>query len=121
LIDFYAYALENGIDYNPWSYHNISVSVVKKIAEKCKIEFQVGDILFLRTGMATHRQSAYSHHIGFVSCYENMSEAELIEVMELPEYHYPGLEGSLESLEWLWDTGFAAVAGDNPGFEAWCK
>ena len=50
-----------------------------------------------------------------------MPDAELIAKMSQPEYHYPGLEGSLESLEWLWDTGFAAVAGDNPGFEAWCK
>lgn len=59
--------------------------------------------------------------IGFLSCYENMPDDDLKAKMGQPEYHYPGLEGSLESLEWLWDTGFAAVAGDNPGFEAWCK
>lgn len=39
--------------------------------------------------------------------------------MGQPEFRYPGLESSLESLEWLWDNHFAAVAGDNPGFEAW--
>jgi len=41
--------------------------------------------------------------------------------MNTPETRYPGIEGSLEALEWLWDTRFAAVAGDCPGFEAWCK
>jgi hypothetical protein len=50
-----------------------------------------------------------------------MPHEELVAKMAQPEYYYPGLDGSLESLEWLWDTGFAAVAGDNPGFEAWCK
>jgi hypothetical protein len=50
-----------------------------------------------------------------------MSTDELVAVMGKSEYHYPGMEGSLESLEWLWDAGFAAVAGDNPGFEAWCR
>jgi kynurenine formamidase len=39
--------------------------------------------------------------------------------MAQPEYHYPGLEGSEESLRWLWNTHFAAVAADSPGFEAW--
>jgi hypothetical protein len=50
-----------------------------------------------------------------------MSDAELTAVMSKPEYQYPGLEGSLKSLKWLWDSQFAAVAGDNPGFEAWSK
>lgn len=50
-----------------------------------------------------------------------MSEPELKEVMSKPEYHYPGLEGSLTSLKWLWESRFAAVAGDNPGFEAWSR
>jgi len=30
-----------------------------------------------------------------------------------------GLVGSRESVEWLWDHHFAAVAGDSPAFEAW--
>jgi hypothetical protein len=50
-----------------------------------------------------------------------MSELDLQEVMSKPEYQYPGLEGCLTSLKWLWESRFAAVAGDNPGFEAWSK
>lgn len=50
LIDYYAYAVENGITYDPWSYHPIPLSTIKKIAEEKGIEFRKGDILFLRTG-----------------------------------------------------------------------
>ena len=58
---------------------------------------------------------------GFLPIYENMSNEDLEIIMSKPEYHYPGLEGCKGSLEWLWDTGFAAVAADSPGFEAWCE
>jgi hypothetical protein len=50
-----------------------------------------------------------------------MPKEALIELMGQPEYHYPGLESSVKSLEWLWNNNFAAVAGDNPGFEAWSR
>jgi len=99
------YAKEHELDYQPWTFTQISVSTIKKIATEKGIAFRTGDILFLRTG--------------FLAKYESMSDEELTEVMGKPEYQYPGLEGSLESLEWLWDSHFAAVAGDNPGFEAW--
>lgn len=51
LIDFYSYAQENNLNYDPWSYHKISVADIKKIARQHSIEFQTGDILLLRTGM----------------------------------------------------------------------
>lgn len=31
---------------------------------------------------------------------------------------YPGVDNSKELAEWLWDSGFAAVCTDSPGFEA---
>ncbi|KAF2496968.1 hypothetical protein BU16DRAFT_526024 [Lophium mytilinum] len=105
LIDYYSYAIEKGFDYDPWSFTRISVSTVKEIASLKGITFLPGDILFLRTG--------------FLSRYESMPKDALINLMGAPEFHYPGLESSLESLEWLWNSHFAAVAGDNPGFEAW--
>jgi hypothetical protein len=30
-----------------------------------------------------------------------------------------GVESSEETVRWLWEQGFAAVAGDHPSFEAW--
>jgi len=105
LIDFYSYALQENIAYDPWSFYQIPVSTVLKIAEKNHIDFRPGDILFLRTG--------------FVKRYSSMTPTDLTTVMSKPEYQYPGLEGSMTSLKWLWESRFAAVAGDNPGFEAW--
>ncbi|KAK5045665.1 hypothetical protein LTR84_009034 [Exophiala bonariae] len=106
LIDHYSWMTEQGSEsYDPWEYHKIPVSEVKTIAEARGITFQTGDILFLRTG--------------FVHRYQTMPLHELTDKMSQSEYFYPGLEGSEESLRWLWDTHFAAVAADSPGFEAW--
>ena len=44
---------------------------------------------------------------------------QAVKDMESAEIHYPGLEPSLESMEWLWNSQFSAIAADNPGFEAW--
>ncbi|KAJ9619801.1 hypothetical protein H2203_008071 [Taxawa tesnikishii (nom. ined.)] len=105
LIDFYAYAEENGIEYDAWSYYEITVQQIKEIAQVRGITFKAGDILYLRTG--------------FTQKYESLPEEEVAERMGQSQYFYPGLHGSLESLEWLWDSRFAAVASDCPGFEAW--
>ena len=36
-----------------------------------------------------------------------------------PDNTYPGLQASESSIEWLWDSCFAAVVADLPGFEVW--
>lgn len=81
------------------------MSTIQEIARRCNITFEPGDILLLRTG--------------FVHRYESLSESDLQAKMEDQEMTYPGLKGSLESLEWLWDTQFSCVAADSPGFEVW--
>ncbi|KAL2436213.1 hypothetical protein ABEF95_005696 [Exophiala dermatitidis] len=91
--------------YDPWSATAIPVSTIQEIARKCNITFEPGDILLLRTG--------------FVHRYERLSEAELQAKMADQNMTYPGLKGSLESLEWLWDTQFSCVGADSPGFEVW--
>lgn len=50
-----------------------------------------------------------------------MSDKELEVIMSDTAYQYPGLEGSVQTLAWIWNTHFAAVAADSPGFEAWSK
>ncbi|KAG9775987.1 hypothetical protein KCU88_g5024, partial [Aureobasidium melanogenum] len=91
--------------YDPWSATAISVSTIQEIAKKCNITFEPGDILLIRTG--------------FVHRYESLSEVELQAKMADQNMTYPGLKGSLESLEWLWDTQFSCVGADSPGFEVW--
>ena len=126
LIDYYSYALDKGFDYDPWSFTKISVSTIEEIARIEGVSFLAGDILFLRTGepkdflaLLTQYRAKTELCVGFLSRYETMPRDALVQLMGQPEYHYPGLESSVESLEWLWNNHFAAVAGDNPAFEAW--
>src|SRR6187402_3851737 len=67
LIDFYSYALEEGIAYDPWSYHKISVPSVERIAQRSGIIFEPGDILFLRTGANSTSFSIF--YFKFLCCW----------------------------------------------------
>ena len=61
-----------------------------------------GDILCLRTGWMEYYLAADS--------------AERIAVSQ--RFTWPGLSGSAEIAEYLWDSGVSAVVADNPGVEA---
>ncbi|KAJ6187281.1 hypothetical protein N7519_002189 [Penicillium mononematosum] len=101
LIDYYTWASEKGIEYNPLSTHAVPLDAVKDIARENGIEFRPGDILFLRTG--------------FVNGYLQLNSTQREEVSKAPRF--PGLSQSRETTEWLWERQFSAVAGDNPAFE----
>ncbi|CAI6013671.1 unnamed protein product [Clonostachys chloroleuca] len=101
LIDYAAYAAREKIAIDHFSPHGITVDVVKAIADESKIEFQFGDVLFLRTG--------------YVDAYRQLSKDRRIEVAGVREWC--GLAQSRETTEWLWERQFAAVACDAPGFE----
>lgn len=49
-IDFFDWAIENGIDYNPLSSYPVSTDLIKKIVLEKKIVIRTGDIFILRTG-----------------------------------------------------------------------
>lgn len=51
--------------------------------------------------------------------YQNSTDEEKTHLASLQPPPAIGLETSEETVRWLWDTGFAAVAGDQPSFEAW--
>ena len=53
MIDYYTYAQKKDLEYEPWSYHQITVADIQNIANECAIEFRTGDILLLRTGIET--------------------------------------------------------------------
>lgn len=63
-----------------------------------------GDILFVRTGW--HAQLAALPADRLAAC-----QAVL-------PHHFGGVEQSDEVIRWVWEN-FAAVAGDQPSFEAW--
>lgn len=105
LIDFAAYAAQNGIQYDPLARHAVPLTTFRAIATSCGINFQPGDIVFLRTG--------------FTRAWEGASLAGKKAVMGKSPFEYVGMESTTSVVQFLWDTQIAAVAGDCPGFEAW--
>jgi len=50
LLDYYAWAKAEGKSYDPLTSHAISVEELKLVAKYQGVEFQVGDILLVRSG-----------------------------------------------------------------------
>lgn len=101
LIDYASYAERNNISVSHFGPHAISLDVVKKIAQEQGTQFKEGDVLFLRTG--------------YVAAYKTLPQERRNEVAQAKEWC--GLGQSRQTTEWLWETQFAAVASDAPGFE----
>ena len=106
LIDYFSWAQKNH-PYNPLTTYSISLSGLKKVITEENLEIQSGDILFVRSGMI-HEYTKLS-----------LEQKEAIAAANPP--HFAGLEQSEEMLEWIWNSQFAAVAGDATAFEAWRK
>lgn len=68
------------------------------------VDIRPGDILLLRTG--------------WMAWYLEAPLADRMLLANMATHHTPGLEGSMEMVEWLWNSHVAAVAGDNPSLEA---
>lgn len=102
LIDYASYAEEKGIAYDPMSTHKITLETVRTIMREKKVEAKPGDILLMRSG--------------WVKWYEEHSAEERLQKVTHGN-DWIGMEVTEESLEWLWDNRFAAVAGDSIGFE----
>jgi kynurenine formamidase len=77
------------------------------VREAQGVEFEVGDILLLRTGwMQSYMQSSPAARRAIAE-----------DPMRFPRT--PGVMGGERMAEYLWDMHFSAVAADNPAFEAW--
>ncbi|KAL6865490.1 hypothetical protein ACO1O0_001584 [Amphichorda felina] len=104
LIDYVSWAEKKGIEYTTFSQHQIKLSDILEIAQECNITFQRGDILLVRIGvtkeweqrMDTNTKKAYAAN---------------------PSPKHAGIEGTMDVLKWIWNTGFSAVAGDAISFE----
>lgn len=101
LIDYASWADQTGTPYKAFESHCIPIQVADAIAQEAGITFQKGDILFLRTG--------------YVKAYQALSADERKNVATVRAWI--GLGQSRETIEWLWEKQFAAVASDSPGFE----
>ncbi|KAM4064946.1 putative cyclase domain-containing protein [Hirsutella rhossiliensis] len=106
LLDYVAYAEKHSITYSPLSQHGIPLRVLKQMACDQGIEFRRGDILFIRTGLTKLWDT-------------QMTPADKVAYSHDPIPRHAGVEGTEEMLRWLWDEGFAAVAGDSISFEVY--
>ncbi|KAF3006875.1 hypothetical protein E8E13_010929 [Curvularia kusanoi] len=106
LLDYLEYARRHNIEYRAFSDHAIPLSVLLKVAQEQCVSFRRGDILFVRIGLTREWDREMS------------AEAKLAYAQSSAPQH-AGLEGTEEMLRWIWDQGFAAVAGDAISFEVY--
>jgi hypothetical protein len=79
------------------------MSHISRIIAENKIEFRQGDVLFIR--------------VGFTANYNKLSAAEQQAFPDRQPGGLLGLEATQDSLRWLWESRFAAIASDAAGFE----
>ncbi|SCN87937.1 uncharacterized protein FFFS_03170 [Fusarium fujikuroi] len=103
LIDWYSWSQRNNISLSPFQTNAVEMSHIRAVIAEENIEICQGDILFIRVGFTAH--------------FNALSP----EAQENFPYRQPGgllgLEATKESLRWLWDSGFSAIASDAAGFE----
>lgn len=105
LVDFARWAKANGVDANPATSFAISPAQFQEAARAQGVTFQPGDILLFRTG--------------WTEWYNELSDRKRFELGHSLAFKCIGFEHSEDTLRFLWDNHFAAVASDNTSIEAW--
>jgi kynurenine formamidase len=103
LLDYKSYADANKIDFKNFSTHAITFEHFTKMLSTYRITPKRGDILFIRMGV--------------ISEWNSFTTTQKEEYAQLKVPEHAGVEASLELLEWLWDSGISAVAGDAISWE----
>src|SRR5215469_9628552 len=104
LVDYASYCEKHEKIIEPLKTGAIPVKELKAVAEESNISPKAGDILFVRTG--------------FTKAYTALSEmeAQALTKGESPR-DFLCVASTKETVEWIWESGFAAVASDSPTFE----
>ncbi|KAI4734232.1 hypothetical protein E4T50_15221 [Aureobasidium sp. EXF-12298] len=104
LIDYVAYAARHKIEYSPTDYHAITLQAIQQAAEEQGVEFRRGDILLVRSGLIKW----------YNDCEDHKSRDEYF---VRPDKKGVGVAPDPETVAWVWNQGFAAVAGDALAWE----
>jgi hypothetical protein len=91
------------VEFSNFSTHSISLATLKTILSAQNTQLRKGDILFIRMGVIPE--------------WDSFSDEQKRAYAELETPQHAGVEASLELLEWLWDEGVSAVAGDAISWE----
>lgn len=105
LVDFQRFAAAHGIAFYPGERYGIAPDQLQAAADWQGLRFQTGDILILRTG--------------WVGWYSGLNEEQRTLLAQPGALQIAGLEQCEDSLRFLWDNHFAAIACDSPPFEAY--
>jgi Putative cyclase len=105
LIDFRRFAAHHGIAFTPGARYGITAEQLQAAADWQGLRFQTGDILLLRTG--------------WIDWYGGLNEEQKTQLAQPGALQIGGLQQCEDSLRFLWDNHFAAIASDNPDFEAY--
>jgi hypothetical protein len=104
LLDYLSWAESEDIKISQLEKIEIPISDLEKVAASQGVEFKPNDILFIRTGYVQALASLPLDEAKFYAT--NLPNAAI------------GVKACEETLRWLWEKEFAAVAGDQPAFEA---
>jgi kynurenine formamidase len=103
LLDVAAWAQRRGAPIDWRSATAVGVDMLEACATEQGVAVDEGTILLVRTGWQTG--------------WNGTSYAGRVTISQSAQQIFPGLEPSPAMAEWLWDSGVAAVAADNPGLE----
>lgn len=101
LIDYKKWADEQGLKFDLFDAHRITIDEIEKVAKAQDVEFKLGDIIIIRCG--------FTEALGDL---DGDGQAKA-----LSTHRVCGVEGSVASAKWFWDKHFSAVAGDAIAFE----
>ncbi|EXJ80708.1 hypothetical protein A1O3_06992 [Capronia epimyces CBS 606.96] len=104
LVDFVRYAARKGIEYNPLGPYRITLDQIQEILQEEKVETRQGDILVVRCGLSKYIRASTPEDPTPFTAGGNQTHV--------------GIDPTPELIEWLWDSNFAAVAGDSLACEA---
>jgi hypothetical protein len=103
ILDYPRYREKKRLDkVNALEANNINAEALKDMLKETGVQTQAGDILLLRTG--------------FTRDYSALSISDQKALATKPPT-FLGVESSKAVAQWIWESGFVAVAGDAPSFE----
>ncbi|KAF2810267.1 uncharacterized protein BDZ99DRAFT_416493 [Mytilinidion resinicola] len=104
LIDYVAYAARHNIAYSAVECHSITHTALEAAAREQGVAFKQGDILLVRSG--------------FTKWYNETPDAKERDRVTSSQFTFAGVTPMPESVRWMWERHFAAVAGDALAFES---
>ncbi|CAO1598052.1 hypothetical protein XANCAGTX0491_001827 [Xanthoria calcicola] len=105
LLDYVSWAEANSVQLDPLASTSIPLAHLQRVIASYNITFSPcgGDILFIRSGLT--------------AAFNKLDDSSQNMLSKRPTADFAGVEATPEVLKWLWDSKFAAVAGDMPAFE----